>query len=186
MAVLCPEQKRSEPDATCISEAAMRNRRNATVLVVIALGCGGLLAVSAQSDTERAEIVSSEPSKAETPARSNADSLFATDANFAPGGAGSRDLFYRMTLSVLLVIALGAGAIYVSRRLLPRFTHLPSKEIRILETAYLGPRKAVHLVKIGDQRLLIGSTNENITMLTHVSDPFVDLAAQQIDGDTRP
>ena len=167
---------------------AAYRKRNVVFFVAVALGCGGLLAVSAQSDTEGTQIASSEPSEAETATPSNVDSLFATDANLTAGSAnstGGRELFLRMTLSVVLVVILGVGAIYVSRRLLPRLTHLPSKEIRIVETAYLGPRKAVHLVKIGDQRLLIGSTNENITMLTHVSDPLADLAAHQIDGDTR-
>jgi len=91
---------------------------------------------------------------------------------------------------------------------LPRITNSPGKQIRILETAHLGPRKAVHLIEIGpldarcssifrplgtakdeildtrrdlsddsqesriknqgSRMLLIGSTNEGITMLAEL------------------
>ena len=84
-------------------------------------------------------------------------------------------------LSVLLVAVLGAAAIYASRKLLPRITNLPGKKIRIVETVHLGPRKALHLVEIGDQRLLIGSTNESITKLADVTAAFAELSAKDAD-----
>jgi flagellar biosynthetic protein FliO len=94
-----------------------------------------------------------------------------------------------MMFSVVLVVVLGAAALYMSKKVLPRITNLPGKEIRILETAHLGPRKAVHLVKIGNQRLLIGSTNESISMLADVTEQdepdLVNLPSQQIDACVR-
>jgi len=99
---------------------------------------------------------------------------------------GRGELFLKMMFSVVLVLALGAAAAYVSKKVLPRITNLPGKEIRILETAHLGPRKSVHLLRIGNQRLLIGSTNESITMLADVTEQdepdFVDSSSQQIDA----
>ena len=92
-----------------------------------------------------------------------------------------RELFFKTMLAVLLVIALGVAAIVTCRKLLPRITNPLRGQIRILETAHLGPRKAIHLIEIDNQRgprsagvkrLLIGSTNENITMLA-------DLTGQQ-------
>ena len=79
------------------------------------------------------------------------------------------EMFFRMMLMVLLVIILGAAAIYLSRKLLPRFAQLSGKRIRVVETVHLGPRKTVHLLRIGNQQLLIGSTNENITRLADVT-----------------
>jgi flagellar protein FliO/FliZ len=94
-----------------------------------------------------------------------------------------------MMFSVVLVVVLGAAALYMSKKVLPRITNLPGKEIRILETAHLGPRKAVHLVKIGNQRLLIGSTNESISMLADVTEQdepdLVNLRGEQIDACVR-
>jgi flagellar biosynthetic protein FliO len=87
-----------------------------------------------------------------------------------------------MVLSVLFVVALGVAAIYVSKKLLPKITNLPGKEIRIVETAHLGPRKAVHLLEIGDRRFLVGSTNESITKLADMTSTLTDLTAQEMNN----
>lgn len=50
-----------------------------------------------------------------------------------------------------------------------RITNPPGKRIKVVETAYLGPRKAVHLLRIGDRWILVGSTNENITKLAELT-----------------
>jgi flagellar biogenesis protein FliO len=94
------------------------------------------------------------------------------------GSPSGREFFYKMLLSALLVIVLGVSAIYVSKKLLPRFTNLPGKKIRILETAYIAPRKGIHLIQAGTRRLLIASTNETITMLADVTDSATDFAAE--------
>jgi flagellar biosynthetic protein FliO len=73
-----------------------------------------------------------------------------------------------MMLSVGLVIGLGAVAFYLSKRALPRVVKAGGKEIHVLETTYLGPRKALHLVEVGRQRLLLASTSESVTMLARV------------------
>jgi flagellar biosynthetic protein FliO len=96
-------------------------------------------------------------------------------------GIGSKELFFKMMLSVLLVVALAAGALYLSKKVLPNITKAGGREIQIIETAYLGPRKALHLVEIGGQRLLIGSTNESIAKLAEVGDTWLDLSKQELD-----
>ena len=78
--------------------------------------------------------------------------------------------FLRMMVLVLLVFALGAGAIYVSKRFLPKIANLSGKRLRIVETVHLGNRRTIHLVEIGGRRLLVGSTSENLTTLADVTD----------------
>ena len=129
-----------------------------------------LLVCSAQSPTDGTELVSAE---AEAVAglensKSQSGSLFENDPKISMRKSdrpSSRELFFKMMVSVLFLIALGAAAIYVSKRFLPKITNLSGKEIRITETVHLGPRKAVHLLEVGERRFLIGSTNENITRL---------------------
>jgi flagellar biosynthetic protein FliO len=119
--------------------------------------------------------------------KSESDSQFTDDPNFAADSnksnfnlfGGNQELFFKMMLSVLLVIALGAAAIYVSRKVLPRITNLPGKKIHILETHYLGPKKAVHLVEIDNQRFLIGSTSENITFLAELACALTEQPVQK-------
>lgn len=99
-------------------------------------------------------------------------------------GMDNNALFLRMMLSVGIVMALGIAALYVSKKVLPRVTHTAGREIRVIETTCLGPRKALHLVEVGNQRLLIGSTQESITMLTPVGDMWTDGSRQpDCDGE---
>ena len=80
----------------------------------------------------------------------------------------------KMTLAILMVIVLGASAIYLSRKILPGISGMTGKNIKIVETVHLGPRKSVHLLKIGNQQILVGSTNENITKLADIPDLDMD------------
>ena len=90
-------------------------------------------------------------------------------------------LVVRMMVAVGVVIALGVAALYVSKRVLPRMAHPAGREIHVVETSYLGPRKALHLVEVGGQRWLIASTNDNVSMLAPVGDPWLDDPRQQAD-----
>jgi flagellar biosynthetic protein FliO len=145
-------------------------------LIIIALKSGVLVVYSAQSATDKREFEDS---------KSQSGSLFANDPDFSDrtnGSGSSRKLFFKMMLSVLFVVALGAAAIYISKRFLPKITNLPGKKIRIAETVHLGPRRAVHLLEIGDRRLLIGSTNENITSLADLTSGLSDSSVQEVDN----
>ena len=61
--------------------------------------------------------------------------------------SGGREFFYKMLLSILAVAGLGAGVVYVSKKLLPKMSNLPGKQIRVIETHHLGPRKSIHLIR---------------------------------------
>ena len=147
-----------------------RSRKKIVVFVItVVLGGSVLLVCSAQSATDGTELENSE---------SKSNSLFGNDPDFvknANSGSGTRELFFRFMVSVLFLVVLGAGGIYISKRFLPKITNLSGKEIRIVETVHLGPRKAVHLLEIGERRFLIGSTNENITRLADLTSVFTEL-----------
>jgi len=181
-------------------------------LSAVALVSGGLLATATPRTGSDRPSAGLAQSVAQSPELKNPAfkplSAFATDPNFSGKSAesiGSGELFFKMMLSVMLVVALGAAAIYTSKKLVPKIANLPGKQIRILETVHLGPRRAVHLVEVVDRdstgqkqrmgpdpasrepniRLLIGSTNENITMLANLTDTLAELAAQQINESVR-
>ena len=161
----------------------VRYRKKIVVfLITVALGGGVLLVCSARSDTDRTELENSKPKGSLLTGEFQSGSLFENDTNFpmrTSDKSDTQELFFKMMISVLFLVALGAAAIYVSKKFLPKITNLPGKEIRVIETVHLGPRKAVHLLEIGNQRLLIGSTNENITRLADLTTAFTDLSAQE-------
>jgi flagellar biosynthetic protein FliO len=141
----------------------------------VALMIGALAACPCGLAAERAE-----PQTTAT----DSDGSFLTDPNVAPGSGlslGDGELFVKMMFSLVLVVLLGVAAMYLSKKVLPNVARIQGKEIHVLETTSLGPRKSLHLVEVGSQRLLIGSTNERITMLTHVTDAWLDAAQPQSD-----
>jgi flagellar biogenesis protein FliO len=102
-----------------------------------------------------------------------------SQSSYEPFGvSGEREFFYKMLLSILAVAVLGAAVVYVSKKLLPKISNLPGKQIRVIETHHLGPRKSIHLIAAGSRRLLIGSTSETITMLADVTDFGQSFAAE--------
>jgi len=128
--------------------------------------------------------------KSTKPLFSKSTSLFTNDPNFsAQSGSNTgnnintQELFYKMMLAVLLVVVLGAAAIYISKKFVPGISRLSGKKIQLSETVHLGPRKAVHLIKIGERMLLIGSTNESITRLADVTYALgeTDFPSKEID-----
>ena len=152
-------------------------KRKTLVIFAAVVAAGGLIGFAARAtDQEKAAPV--------PPAQRTLfdDPSFAQPGPEASGNFGNKELFFKMMLSVLLVVGLGVGALYLSKRVLPNLTKACGKEIRVVETTYLGPRKALHLVEIGNQRLLIGSTNESIAALAQIGDTWLDLPRQDIDN----
>lgn len=164
-------------------------RKKIGLLCLLLLVSGGWIAFasrfSAEGGTQKAGDQTERSSFGSDPKGSQTRELAFGDPNLpaAPSiSLGNGELFLRMMLSVGLVIGLGAVALYLSKRALPRVVHAGGKEIHILETAYLGPRKAIHLVEVGDQRLLLASTSDSIAMLTPLEDPEpLDMPKDQVE-----
>ena len=152
-------------------------------LITVVLGGGLLVVCSAgsatnETDSEKSKLNSSRP-KSEMDSNKN-NSLFANDHDFfgrSDYNPGRGELSVRAVFAVLLVLVLIVAVVYVSRKLLPKITNLPGKEIRIIETSHLGPRRTIHVIEVGGRRLLIGSTNENITILADLSSDLTDLSS---------
>jgi flagellar biogenesis protein FliO len=134
---------------------------------------GGLLSTANKAAAER----NSKPVLPASGQMQSADSNSQSSYNEF-GIAGGREFFYKMLLSIVVVIGLGIAVVYASKKIMPRITNLPGKQIRIVETARLGPRKVMHLIQVGTRRLLIASTDETITMLAEVTDSGPNFAAE--------
>lgn len=93
----------------------------------------------------------------------------------APSHNGSGDLtglMWQMLAAALMVLAVGALAFFVLKKLLPRISRGSHKRISVLETAYLGSRKAVHLLQVGSRKLLVASSPEGVVRLDDVTSAF--------------
>jgi flagellar biogenesis protein FliO len=108
------------------------------------------------------------------------DSVFSRDPNFALGSDrqfNTGGIYWRMMLAVLLVLALGVAAYYVSKKLSGKIINLPNRQIKLVETLYLGSRKALHLIKVGNKSIIIGTTPTTITRIAELERDIGDLPA---------
>ncbi len=76
--------------------------------------------------------------------------------------------------AVFVILVLGVVAILVIKRVLPRIGVTQGRRIHVLETVYLGPRRSLHMVRIGERILLVGATNEGLGLLSDLTG-FVSL-----------
>ena len=154
-------------------------------LIVAALGSCVLVVCLGQPAAGRAEFEKPAPdaAEAEEDTARQGESLFGNDPSFSerPNYNPEGGIYYRMMLAVLIVVVLGAAAIYVSRKLLPRITNLPGKEIRVAETVHLGPKKAVHVLEVANRRFLIGSTSESVTKLADITSDSAEFSPRDAD-----
>ena len=87
----------------------------------------------------------------------------------------------QFALAIGFVVLLGVCAWYVSKKLGTKLGITRGKDISIIETVHLGPRKTLHLLEVGGrQKLLIGSTNENISILADVTEAVSSPLEQEV------
>lgn len=78
---------------------------------------------------------------------------------------------FRMLGSLLFVVALFFGGAWCFRNM-HRFRQAgaPQRKLQVLEARTLGARQAVYVVAFEQQRMLIGSSAQGLTLLTHLPD----------------
>ncbi len=155
-------------------------RRWDGVLLCALLACGtaygsaDLNGVADVNATEAAEEISD--ANTSPVVLRDANSHFVPDPNLTMGNdVDTGQMLYKLVGAVLIVLLLGGAALYLSRRVLPRISNIQAREVRVLETVHLGQHKALHLVKAGDQRFLLGSTSERITRLATIGDELSEM-----------
>lgn len=79
--------------------------------------------------------------------------------------------FVSAFIKLIAVLLLIVGSSVIFRRW---YQGSPSgkstKQMRLLETVRLSPKQALHLVAIGDQKLLIGATDQNVSLIAPIED----------------
>jgi flagellar protein FliO/FliZ len=83
--------------------------------------------------------------------------------------------FVRLVLTLVLVVGLilvtvwGLKIVWEKRGLTNNADE--TKPIKVLNSTYLAPRKAIHLVEVGNRILVLGVGNDEITRLDVITDP---------------
>ena len=86
---------------------------------------------------------------------------------------------FRMVGSLALVIALFFAAAWIFRNMHRlKAPGANQRKLQVLEGKSLGPRQAVYVVAYEQQRLLIGSSAQGLTLLTHLPEGEVQSQPQ--------
>jgi flagellar biogenesis protein FliO len=91
---------------------------------------------------------------------------------------GSAGLFGRMLAYLVVVAMLGAAAVFVAKRYFPRGKASLGR-IRVLDSAYLAPRKQLHILEVGPQKFLVASTRDHVSMIAELRDSFGEAYERQ-------
>ncbi|MDO9068550.1 MAG: flagellar biosynthetic protein FliO, partial [Deltaproteobacteria bacterium] len=90
-------------------------------------------------------------------------------------GSGQEFSFLASFLQMIAALALVIGLILVTwhfsgklMRGLPVGQHLASKHIRIVETRYLGPKRALLLIEVGGEYLLLSSSDNSLHLIKQI------------------
>lgn len=72
--------------------------------------------------------------------------------------------FVRMIIAVIVVLAMGAGAlVYAKKYRKMKVQRGPAPQIQVLTQHYLGPKKSLAIIKVAGESILIGMTDHSIT-----------------------
>jgi flagellar protein FliO/FliZ len=80
--------------------------------------------------------------------------------------------FFQMIAALALVVGLILVTWYYSGKLMRRLPigqHLAPKHIRLVETRYLGPKKALLLIEVGGEYLLLSSSDNGLTLIKQIN-----------------
>jgi len=80
--------------------------------------------------------------------------------------------FLQMIAALAIVIGLILVTWHFSGKLmrgLPGGAHLSSKHIRLIETRYLGPKRALLLVEVGGEYLLLSNSDNRLSLLKQIN-----------------
>lgn len=76
------------------------------------------------------------------------------------------DLLKRMVLATVIVAGLGIAAVYLSRKVLPKYGAGNGRHIRLLETMSLGSGNRLALLEVENKKILIGSGGNGVSRIS--------------------
>lgn len=162
---------------------------------------GGKSASSAPGSTTRPAMSAGAGQKSTTkPAASRAQTRPATTRPAGGGKTGGQfwrnqdgpsaaGTLWKMLAYVVVILVLGAGAMVVTKKVLPRLRSGGGGQMAVTETVHLGAAATVHLLEVDGRRFMVGATRERVSMLAELGGTFPDiedLARKMDQDDSRP
>ena len=96
--------------------------------------------------------------------------IFSSSNSNPETGSLQGRLIQQLFLMIGLVGLIGVGAWFFCKKIACNWTTGKGRTITVTETVSLGPRKLIHIVRVGSKQYLLGSTPENIRLLAEVTE----------------
>jgi flagellar biosynthetic protein FliO len=127
------------------------------------------LAAVATTDPASAPAGLADKSAAKLPLRDDHSHALPTLPDSPSGGVLGKTAAY-----AIVILLLGAVAMVLAKRFVPRFQPAGGGRIKVVDSAYLGPRKQLHVVHVGPQRFLLASCRDSVTMISELTRSFAE------------
>ncbi len=95
-------------------------------------------------------------------------STFTYSKDTATGMVDSTGWMVGAFLKLLLVVVLIIGLAIVAKRWINQPGQSSSRQMKVVESLMLNPKRSLHIIKVGGQLLLIGATDQNISLISEL------------------
>jgi flagellar biogenesis protein FliO len=97
----------------------------------------------------------------------------------SPGSTQVADLAWEAFIKMLLILGVLVGALVAVGRWKGGVMQSQARRLSIIETTRLGPKQALHLVRVGERMLLIGATDQGMSALLEVDPAQVEVSSSE-------
>lgn len=94
----------------------------------------------------------------------------------------SAGLAFSVFLRLGIVIVIIIGLAIVIKQMQSKMRIEKTDQISILETVHLSPHRSIHLIRVDNEKLLIGATDQNISTLLHLSNIDTSIDSNNIEN----
>jgi len=96
---------------------------------------------------------------------------YTSESDDGVSDGGMLDAGVRMTVSLLMVLALIAAGVFVLKKVSPYrgLTANSANHVSVISKIPLGQKKSICLVRVADEILVIGMTSANVSLLTKIN-----------------
>lgn len=143
----------------------LKRRSQLTLLVIVLVALTGVLVIN----TDRATAV-----KADSPAATeqlNAEATTGSTVDDSPGfySSAAPSLFKIISALVIVIVCIYAG-VYLLKRMMGRkySGNRQHNLLEVIETTYVAPKKSVTLLRVAEKAVLVGMSENQITVLTEL------------------
>ncbi|PWB68686.1 flagellar biosynthetic protein FliO [candidate division GN15 bacterium] len=157
-----------------------QKRNRWTMVVLLAAALAGVILIGTGRNSDHA-VVFAQTNQAQTaPADSIAASATPVYEPMTGKSEAAASLIKMLVALAVVIVCIYVGIFLLKKLMAKRHTgHGGNSLLEVIETAYIDPKKSLSLVRVADKSVLIGVTDNQISMLTELDSQHTQTVIQQ-------